>query len=752
MKIDRFLIAAAIAALALTSCLQSTPVTPTPTPDPVQDKGFTFDNTQKVKVEISAHVRGQAIAGAPIKLFQGFNADGTVNQDAQIFEGITEANGAFSTTVTVPSDQTSLGVRLDYIGVISEPIKLNIVNGAARLNYDDENLTFLDVVKPSSLHSTNLRATAINYTYQYLGGFGAWNNDGVPNNLIADSSKVTFDMLKTINATIPEYSGLPNDPTRSQYIARDSSTNLVLKKPSEVWLTFVHEGAGYKNAVGYYLYNASDPPRSVNDIKDRMIFAYPNASYAGSGGGLRSGNRVKLRYQDPISKQFSDTFPAGTGVGWFLMANGWRDKTTGVLERPYEQTVFSDPVLNYQTYKAEKITVAQSAQTVLLKDDGHQTLLLGFEDILRHHGGDQDFNDAVLLIEAADFTAIQTENIIARDPENPEITRVVSMKPVQDPNDQDSDSDGVSNPFDAYPNDPGKAFNSIYPSKGDYGTLIFEDLWPKLGDYDFNDMVIDYNVTHVANAKNQLVQIQAEYVLRALGGGFHNGFAFSTNLTPNQVSSVSYTWEKEGIVQPGNPPRHFSAQRLTNGLEPNQARAVVPVFDDGYEILPPSLTSRPYYSNVVPTEPYKIPGKVKVTIDLTQPLALTAPGTAPYNPFLIANGVNWGRNVEVHLPNQAPTALADKNLLKTDQDTSDAKTGRYYIDTNGRPWAINLPTQFTHVKEQLDAPGGSVSLGIDIRNVYLKFDDWINSLGSSSKDWYRDLPAYRESNKLYIVQ
>jgi LruC domain-containing protein len=61
-----------------------------------------------------------------------------------------------------------------------------------------------------------------------------------------------------------------------------------------------------------------------------------------------------------------------------------------------------------------------------------------------------------------------------------------------------------------------------------------------------------------------------------------------------------------------------------------------------------------------------IPGKVKVTIDLIQPLAPTAPGTAPYNPFLIANGINWGRNVEVHLPSQAPTALADNNLLKTD--------------------------------------------------------------------------------------
>ena len=209
------------------------------------------------------------------------------------------------------------------------------------------------------------------------------------------------------------------------------------------------------------------------------------------------------------------------------------------------------------------MTVAQSAQTVHLKD------VLGFEDILRHHGGDQDVNDAV-LVEASDFSAIQTEKIIARDPENLEITRMVGMKPARDPNARDAD--GVSDPFDTYPNDPGKAFNSVYPSKGDYGTPIFEDLWTKLGDDDFNHMEIDDNVTHVANAKNQLLQIQAEYLLRALGAGFHNGFAYSTNLMPNQVSNVSYTWERDGVTQPGNPARHFCTQRLANGPESNQAR------------------------------------------------------------------------------------------------------------------------------------------------------------------------------------
>ena len=56
----------------------------------------------------------------------------------------------------------------------------------------------------------------------------------------------------------------------------------------------------------------------------------------------------------------------------------------------------------------------------------------------------------------------------------------------------DTDEDGVSDLFDDYPNDPEKAFDNYSPAEGQFGTLAFEDLWPAKGDYDFNDIVIDY--------------------------------------------------------------------------------------------------------------------------------------------------------------------------------------------------------------------------------------------------------------------
>jgi hypothetical protein len=75
----------------------------------------------------------------------------------------------------------------------------------------------------------------------------------------------------------------------------------------------------------------------------------------------------------------------------------------------------------------------------------------------------------------------------------------------------DTDGDGVSDTKDDYPNDPNKAFDNIYPSNDAFGTLAFEDLWPAKGDYDFNDLVVDYNINQVTNAQNMIVEIECTF-------------------------------------------------------------------------------------------------------------------------------------------------------------------------------------------------------------------------------------------------
>jgi LruC domain-containing protein len=66
--------------------------------------------------------------------------------------------------------------------------------------------------------------------------------------------------------------------------------------------------------------------------------------------------------------------------------------------------------------------------------------------------------------------------------------------------------------------------NTTYPEDA-VGTLAFEDLWPEVGDYDFNDIGDRLNVNQITNASNEVKKVEMSYKLRAIGANKKNGFA-----------------------------------------------------------------------------------------------------------------------------------------------------------------------------------------------------------------------------------
>ncbi|MDZ7777449.1 MAG: LruC domain-containing protein [Bacteroidales bacterium] len=133
----------------------------------------------------------------------------------------------------------------------------------------------------------------------------------------------------------------------------------------------------------------------------------------------------------------------------------------------------------------------------------------------------------------------------------------------------DTDGDGVADELDAYPDDPDRAFNNYTPSENSYATLAYEDLWPSKGDYDFNDLVIDYRFNQITNADNLVVDLEASFVVQAIGAGFQNGFAFQLPVTPSMIQSV-----QGQVLESG----YFSLSN--NGTEAGQSKAVIPVFEN----------------------------------------------------------------------------------------------------------------------------------------------------------------------------
>lgn len=269
----------------------------------------------------------------------------------------------------------------------------------------------------------------------------------------------------------------------------------------------------------------------------------------------------------------------------------------------------------------------------------------------------------------------------------------------EDTEEIDTDGDGILDRNDSYPDDADKAFEMFTPSKYGTGTIAFEDLWPANGDYDFNDMALNYQAIVVLNSDNLVVQVDFICKVKSNLAGYTNGVGFEIeNLTSDQIESVTGTVYTENYI-------NLNA----NGTEANQDKAVV-IFTDNADSLMNETT---------------------ISIVLDTPITTEALGTAPFNPFIIANKV---RENEIHLPYRNTTSLGE-NLAQISGLNNDPNGN--YISNNGFPWAISIIHDFKVPKES-----------IRIYDAYNYFNAWATSGGDNYKDWYKDNPGFRNVDKL----
>jgi LruC domain-containing protein len=297
----------------------------------------------------------------------------------------------------------------------------------------------------------------------------------------------------------------------------------------------------------------------------------------------------------------------------------------------------------------------------------------------------------------------------------------------------DADGDGVADADDEYPNDVNKAFNNLYPSAS-YATLMFEDLWPGKGDYDFNDLVLNYQYNTVTNASNQVVEVRYNFVTRAVGGSLHNGFAFQLDsINPNKITSVT-----------GSKAVGASWLQLnSNGTEASQGdNANIVVFDDAYKLLPTQAGFS--FINTYQGSPDSGKDTTSIVVKFIDngvvptggAINYSSFGTNLFNPYIILNQV---RGKEVHLVDRVPSAKVDASFFGTGQDKSNPGNGSYYKTANNLPWAISVSSSIPYPQERTD-----------ISEAFLKFIPWATSNGTSNQTWYLDTDGNREATKLII--
>ena len=199
-----------------------------------------------------------------------------------------------------------------------------------------------------------------------LFGFSAAGQD-----LTADKFLVPQD--QTLLDRIDEY--FPERKVNPEFVNENEDPILSFFDYTDLSITFISEGAGYRNTFGYYLLDENQ-----NLVDEQIIFR--NASALGSGGSLRTGDTVHLGYFSP-----------DYDLGFFLKANGYRN--------PRGNTYYTSDSMNPDKYD----------HVATYWDTESKSIIMGIEDLWK--GGDKDYNDLIVRVSSTETVALETAALSA---------------------------------------------------------------------------------------------------------------------------------------------------------------------------------------------------------------------------------------------------------------------------------------------------------------------------------------------------
>ena len=212
--------------------------------------------------------------------------------------------------------------------------------------------------------------TPVKFTSTTYETLGTWDTSGKPNYLLPMDT-ISAGIQSTIKNTLAEQSDLRT--TNPELLSNPAIADITITKPSDVYITFVSQGATFANTFAFYTYPTSTPPASAKDIKT-ITYIFPNV---GRGTKLKPGDKVKL-----------GRFDVGTSLGFVLMQDAW-DRTAHTLNTDAVHFCSND-VLN------PEVDPSLKKHAVLVRYAPENKVLIGFEDTDRTTSRcDHDFNDIV---------------------------------------------------------------------------------------------------------------------------------------------------------------------------------------------------------------------------------------------------------------------------------------------------------------------------------------------------------------------
>lgn len=637
---------------------------PTPTPEPKPD-GAVFDfATEK---SFTLNVKYDVPEGYKVSFEVYTENPLEVSQYGQVSKkdikpidvGTTDEQGNYSYKITrVPAMVNQLYVYSPNVGV--PHLMVANVNGD---QLEDAKVADLTATKALMLRDASEYE---NTTYNQFEGFGNmpphrlgyWQNVanqvyGRPLYLEKEKLVVNAETLNWINNIVPEGRRLPQ---LGEYLQQG---DIKISKESEIWLYFLHEVTGAYSSLGYYCYETNNPPQNAQAILNRTVIAFPHAKKVGNEygyGALNEGEGIQLHFVDANGVDQGTKFPAGISIGWVIYNNGYKNaaqkgsKLTANGNGSTPSVIYSTPSLRPNR---------NTPQVALFRKD--QFVALTMEDW--YSGSDWDYNDIIFSVNANPIQAILPDIPEAPDPENP-----------------------------------------VAPVAAEYeGVLAFEDLWPRQGDFDMNDVVVHYKTKIGYNENNEITTTEDTFTLSWSGATFHNGFGYLLKTSPENVT-----------------------------IESSKPVKVERDVNTGYTIV------RLFSDALGETENNTKTPEITIATTFKKPLAKNSIDLAPYNPFITPMSLT---DKEVHLTNNVPTSFANAKEFGTVDDQSVYGQGIYYVthqrDANGNFTAQQLPFAIHMLgleKGKYVCNPAFESKRID--TFYPKFLNWVNTSGKEDTDWF----------------
>lgn len=609
-----------------------------------------FSTIQKVQVEIDysnseSRVPFSIYDGNP--LIEGENTT-ILKENVQALDGAwTDEQGKFTATVELPAYVSNVYI-VSTSPFARQAIPGKLVNGVLKVSDTDEQLTTRASYRESTRFDRN-RFNNLGWNTN-LGSFD--DRSGVidyaykGNDPKLTLSKSEMNELRTTVSKVLNTLGSCPEEYRTQadlYVEEDETA---------VVLTALRGWTCWNSSLGYYYYRYDQAPASLKDVKVYAVFPntqmiWNNGSLQASPQGIKEGTAVQLKYFDDPEYPKGKNFPKGYYIGFILACNAWNTYFTGFNSYTLTEGFYASSTKGFST----KVNSGIDVRTAMFKDK-NSNIAIAFEDFM----DDQNFTDVVFSLKA-----------------NPEITNVP-------PVDED--------------------LNTTIEKTGVYA---FEDEWPKAGDYDMNDVLVQYTYQKVFNIFNEILSESFTFkTLYNKSTVFTNGLGFILSNEGN-AQSIEYFIRKENekdfTVASGADKftRESNAIILTDNVKTN------------------------------PNAEYKVTFKYgDKNSNKKQETSIDA---------FIYRPSKEGNRLEVHCPMKKPTSKVDTSLFGQYEDCSKPNEGIYYVSNqeNIYPFAFYLSN--ANANDIAELKNFDKNEKKSISEIYPKFIDWAKY--GTNADWYK---------------